>query len=136
MKYKKGFKYQLAEDYSISIKKLVEEKIELDFITLIPQGDFFAKLTIKKGYAWDGASGITIDTKSSMRGALIHDALYQLMRMELIDIKWRKYADELLRDLCIEDGMWRWRANAWYNAVQNFADFAADPKSLKKIIEV
>jgi len=37
-----------------------------------------------KGYAWDGPSGSTVDTLNFMRGSLVHDALYQLIRMEKI----------------------------------------------------
>ncbi len=132
MKYRKGFKYQLAEDYQIKINICPVDPIKLDFISLTSDG----MLSILKGYAWDGASGITIDTKSSMRGALVHDALYQLLRMKLINACWRTYADELLRDICIEDGMYKWRANMWYEAVNKLAAFAADPKNTKKIIEV
>ena len=132
MKYRKGFKYQLAEDYQIKINICPVDPIKLDFISLTSDG----MLSILKGYAWDGASGITIDTKSSMRGALVHDALYQLLRMKLINACWRTYADELLRDICIEDGMYKWRANMWYKAVNKLAAFAADPKNTKKIIEV
>ena len=70
-----------------------------------------------------------------MRGALVHDALYQLMRQKLIGSEWRLYADELLRDLCIQDGMYQWRAKAWFRAVRKFASFAANPKNRKQIIE-
>ncbi len=129
--YRKGFKYQLAEDYSITIKICPVDPIVTDYIELNSKG----LLTIHKGYAWDGASGTTIDTKSSMRGALVHDAIYQLLRMEKINITWRTYADELLRDLCIEDGMWKCRAKAWYKAVEKLAGFAADPKNVKEVIE-
>lgn len=69
-------------------------------------------LTIEKGYAWDGPSGPTIDTKTFMRGSLVHDGLYQLMREGDIPKSYRDYADKLLRDICIEDGMNRFRA--WY----------------------
>ena len=41
-----------------------------------------------------------------MRGALVHDALYQLMRLKQLDYEqYRDRADEVLRDLCKEDGM-------------------------------
>ena len=51
-------------------------------------------LIIKRSYAWDGPSGPTIDTKNFMRGSLVHDALYQLMRHEhLSSDEWRAVAD-------------------------------------------
>ena len=65
------------------------------------------------GYAWDGPSGPTIDTKNFMRGSLVHDGLYQLMREGLLaHEEYRKSADDLLRDICVEDGMSKFRA--WY----------------------
>lgn len=82
-------------------------------------------LKIKEGYAWDGASGPTIDTKSSMRASLAHDALYQLERAGHLGQDWRPVADQLLHDLCVADGMWPWRASLWLFAVRKFAGYAA-----------
>jgi hypothetical protein len=62
---------------------------------------------ISKGYAWDGPSGPTIDTGNFMRGSLIHDALYQLMRTGNLPTSFRERADLLLRKTCIDDGMRR-----------------------------
>lgn len=130
IKYRKGYKYQLAEDYLIQTIIRPEREYRTEYIVLAPTG----LLIIKKGYAWDGASGPTIDTKSSMRGGLVHDALYQLMRMGLIDTSNRDYADELLRKICIEDGMWRIRANVWWTFVDRFAGFAIRPSSEPQIL--
>ena len=52
-------------------------------------------LVIKDGYAWDGASGPTVDTPATMYPALVHDALYQLMRLGIIPTGARKEADKL-----------------------------------------
>jgi hypothetical protein len=110
IKYRGGYKYQLAESYSIltAIKDLDAVNIDHGFISLTPSG----VLTVKKGYAWDGPSGPTIDTKNFMRGSLIHDALYQLMRERLLDVGWRETADNELRRICREDGM-SW-VRAWW----------------------
>ncbi len=64
---------------------------------------------------WDGPSGLTIDTPNFMRGSLVHDTLYQLLRNELIEQKWRDEADEELRRICREDGMSKICANWVYN---------------------
>jgi hypothetical protein len=69
-------------------------------------------MLIAKGYCWDGASSIAKDTKTIMRGSLIHDALYQLMREGVLPQSARKRADEIMREICLEDGMSRFRA--WY----------------------
>ena len=51
------------------------------------------QLTIKRGYCWDGASGPTFDTPSTMLASLVHDALYQLMRECLLPQDYRIRAD-------------------------------------------
>lgn len=129
IKYTSGYKYQSAEDYSLQTT-VTGYDIDTGFIRLTHDGI----LTIKKGYAWDGASGCTIDTKSSMRGAEVHDAFYQLMRLDLIGQHNRIVADAYLRDICIEDGMWRWRAWLWYQAVRKFALSCANAESEKTIL--
>lgn len=75
----------------------------------------------------DGPSGPTIDTKEFMRGAFVHDALYQLIREGHLLMRDRKQADKILRRMCIEDGMSRFRAWYVYEAVSRFAKWAAKP---------
>lgn len=77
-------------------------------------------LCLKAGYAWDGASGPTWDTKSSMRGSLVHDAGYQLMRNGLVPREQQFEWDNELERVCIEDGMWRVRASIWERMVNRF----------------
>jgi len=85
------------------------------------------RLKIKTGYAWDGPSGPTLDTKNFMRGTLIHDALYQLMREGYIAQHQRKRADEILWEVCREDGMSRARAWWVYQGVRAGGASAARP---------
>jgi hypothetical protein len=121
VKYRGGYKYQLAVDYTLNVGVYPVNDVKTDFIELTSHG----LLTIRAGYAWDGASGPTVDTKSSMRGSLVHDALYQLMRMNLLEHSWRGKADDVLFALCLEDGMFRWRAWLWRKMVGEFADGAS-----------
>jgi hypothetical protein len=111
------YKYILLKEYIIKTKIIPYDNIITNYIKLNIDGT----LTIKNYYSWDGASGIAIDTESFMRGSLVHDGLYQLMREGKIDRKHRQYADELLRDICIQDGMYRWRAWYVYWSVRKFA---------------
>ena len=133
--YKGGYKYQIVEDYStdIDIKPDPDlgDVVGNDYISLTAEG----RLTIKKGYAWDGPSGPTIDTLNFMRGSLVHDALYQLMREESLDKdKDRDPADRLLQDMCKKDGMSSLRAWLVYHAVRIWGDPAADPANKKPVI--
>lgn len=120
--YKAGYKYRLEQTYSVQTNILGYEACN-PFLKISRDG----VLTIKSGYAWDGASGPTVDTKTSIRGSLVHDALYQLERENLISLNERKNADKMLRDICIEDGMCSLRAKMWYRAVRLFGGPAADP---------
>lgn len=131
IKYRDGYKYQLAEDYVVSTGiGLKADSGDHDFLSMTADG----WLTVREGYAWDGPSGWTVDTKSSMRGSLVHDALYQLMREDLIPMSCRPAADELLYKICVEDGMWGWRAWLWLKAVRGFAGGAAMPENSKKVV--
>jgi len=107
IRYKAGYKYQLQETYRVSTPIKPTLPIATEYISLSLAGD----LVIQRGYAWDGPSGPTVDTKNFMRGSLVHDALYQLMREgHLVPELHRKPADELLRQMCREDGMCAIRA--------------------------
>ena len=122
--YNSGYKYQLKETYTVRIPVIPPVAIHTEYISLETTGD----LTLKEGYAWDGPSGPTIDTLTFMRGSLLHDALYQLMREGRLDHNvYREAADRTLREICKEDGMWSVRAWWVYHGVRLFADPAADP---------
>ena len=114
IKYKKSYKYQLAQDYTVWVGVVPEKPIDTPFLSLGMAG----VLTIKAGYAWDGATNPAWDTKTNMRASLVHDALYQLMREEKISVSFRRQADSLLRDLMVEDGAFKIRAWYYFRAVQ------------------
>jgi hypothetical protein len=116
------FKYEVAEDWSIqtAIKGCA---CRTEFIVLDDDG----LLTAKKGYKWDGASGPTVDTWSSMCGSCGHDEIYELIRRRLLEYHWRAYADQFLHDICTRDGMIPIRADIWKDMVEAFAVDCARP---------
>lgn len=114
---RKEWKYKTDTLFVERVSIFPEVHIITEHIELSPDG----KLAIKAGYAWDGPSGPALDTPSGMRASLVHDALYQLMRMGLLPILWRKEADLELRRIAREDGMSFTRARYWYWAVRMFA---------------
>ncbi len=69
-------------------------------------------LTLGAGYEWDGPSGPTLKTMSSMRASAIHDALYRLISEGKIPPSCRSAADYDLRRYMIKDGA-SW-LRAWY----------------------
>ena len=123
IKKRKLWKYKLHGNCVVENTIEVEREISTPYCCLSENGLFI----VYSGYAWDGASGPTFDTKDSMRGSLVHDALYQLMREDFLGIEHRDAADRLLQRLCIEDGMAKWRAGYWYWAVKHFSKKYAMP---------
>jgi hypothetical protein len=130
VKYRKGYKYQVYED-EVFITGIKGFEIHSDFIDLMPDGH----LTCKKGYAWDGASGPTWDTPSSMRGSLIHDAGYQLMREGHLPLDYKVVFDGLFYLTLLHDGMNRFRAWYWYKAVLWFAKGSTLPEHDRPILQ-
>lgn len=121
-----GYKYQLREDYVVNIEIRPAAQIHTAYIDLSTDGD----LMIRAGYAWDGPSGPAIDTPSFLRGSLVHDALYQLMRERHLDHdRHRDLADQILRRICLEDGMTQLRAWWVYQGVRKFGDACASPSA-------
>jgi hypothetical protein len=118
--YREGFKYQLAKSYSV-YTGITGYLCDTEYLSLSKDGC----LIIRKGYAWDGPSGPTYDSKDSLRGSLVHDALYQLMRLGLLPESCREQSDKLLHDICAEDGMNGFRADLWQLMVEEFAGYAA-----------
>ncbi len=129
IKYRSGYKYQLAETYRVHTVIDPMQTIETEYITLSKNGT----LWIKEGYAWDGPSGPTVDTPDFMRGSLVHDALYQLMRWGYLPESCRRKADRILRLICREDGMSWVRAWWVYLGVRIGAGYAAEQSERKQV---
>lgn len=132
IKYREGYKYQTEEDYQLQCPEIpdITQGTGNDYV-------FFGKsklLVIRRGYAWDGPSGPTIDSKDSMRGSLIHDAFYQLMREGFLSIEFRENVDDVFLRILLEDGMFPLRAAAWYTGVRIGAADAANPRSNRPIL--
>jgi len=132
--YRTGYKYQLAADYTVRLPFHPVKPVETEYLQFLSDG-IGGVLLIRRGYAWDGPSGPTIDTKNFMRGSLIHDALYQLMRENHLDHDlFRELADWTLREICLEDGMWQARAWWVYQGVRWGGHPAADPRYERPLI--
>tara|TARA_R110002096_G_scaffold152085_2_gene315025 strand:+ start:7615 stop:8022 length:408 start_codon:yes stop_codon:yes gene_type:complete len=103
-RYRKGYKYQLAENLVFQtdfrpLHAIITQRVELNC---------YGVLTVREGYASDGVSGPVKDRKTNLRGGFIHDALYQLMRMgELSHFGWRD-ADKEFAKALKQDGAWSW----------------------------
>lgn len=123
-------KYRHLEGYKYEVLKTEVVDTEIKGVEVsIPSNDdgmyvclwLSGRLFVFPHYMWDGPSGPTRDDETNMRGSLIHDALYQLMREGLLDRKYRECADQLFKKICLEDGMRKFRAWCWYHGVRIFA---------------
>lgn len=137
--YKEGYKYITTRFYRVktlmcpsTTQRIIRSTLDIDgnpvtipLVTLEPSG----WLTIYPGYAWDGASGPTIDTKDSMGGSAFHDAGYQLMRLGMANLEWKEYIDKVFHEIMIEDGMVKPRADLWLWAVNKFGRGSTIPSA-------
>jgi hypothetical protein len=124
--------------YTEGYKYLTEE--EMWFYTGIPV-DMQCKrvrhyangwMQVYDGFGTDGPSGPTFDDSHNMRGAIMHDAGYYLLRHGL-DPKYKSVFDKKFRAMLIEDGCSIMRADLYYKGVKVFAAYAADPKHKKEV---
>jgi hypothetical protein len=119
IQYADGFKYQLKSDYALQTDIKGHDVVH-EFYDLEPDG----WLTIKSGYCWDGASR-AIDSDNFMRGSLVHDVLYQMLREGELPADCFHAANDELRKICLEDGMSKIRAWWVWRAVESFGHAAA-----------
>ena len=96
---------------------IFDREYEDHFVKLSKNG----VLTLKVDFIF-GASGPTIDTKSSRRASCVHDGLYWLSQEDVFrgccSDTIKDIADKLLYRMCREDGMWKWRSRAWLAGVK------------------
>lgn len=127
IKYRKGYKYSLWETYRVRLYFIRGVSFEHRLFKLTEDG----MLTIYEDYPWDGASGPTIDTSNSMRGSLVHDALFEAMRLGLLSQDFFHAANEEFRAILLEDEMSRLRSTIWFDGVEDFGSAHAAVKSPK-----
>ena len=130
--YRNGYKYQLVSDYAIATGFAPGGYHALPLAAIDPIGT----LIIKAGYAWDGPSGPVPDVPEAMRGSLIHDCLYEFMRVGGLDRSWKPYADKLLYKLCVEDGMNEIFARTILEGVTLFGEPFTEPNHENPVITV
>jgi hypothetical protein len=125
--YLDGMKYQTVEDFTIKTDVCPPEDIVTDLVVLRNDG----WLLVNRFWSWDGPSGPTWDTKTNMRAAMVHDALYYLIRQGKLSVSFRHAADKELKKIMLKDGSWKCRAKYYFWAVRHFAASAA--KGRRKI---
>lgn len=120
--YRRALRFQLAEECRI-------QTAVLGFEVNVPRIGKLTKdgmLTVREDKAWDGPSPPAIRTRSFMRGSLAHDVLCQMIRLGYLPKSCILAAHQTLRDVCIEDDMWRIRAG-WVYWAKRFMGPATRP---------
>lgn len=136
--FKGGYKYVVQERVCLRLPWAVPAAVAV----MGPGGKVAASLdmdgwlTIEPGYAWDGPSSIAIDTETFMLPSLVHDVLYQMLRLELLPGYWKDRADRIMWVLCLRSNMWWVRAAYAYLAVKWFAWWAARRSAEPKVRKV
>jgi len=137
MKYSrtKHFKYKL-EEREVVQTCITGYSFRTPYISMFLDG----RLSIHKGYAWDGSSvpfkrtfrilslGWYDADKYCKEASLVHDALCQAMREGLITKKNKSTADSLYYDMCIAGGMSRRQALRRWRALRKFGDSGIQPE--------
>ena len=110
IKYASGYKYQMLENAVADSGVRPCALIDHEYFSISVDG----VILVKRGYAWDGASSVAIDTPGTIYASVFHDAGYQAIRLGLLDPNWRKSLDKMYEDLCIYGGVGRIRAKYHY----------------------
>ena len=117
MKYSKyKYKFKVEENFSIELPFKIPDFVH-PYASLKD-----GILSVKRGYAWDGASGPIINTRDTLVASLVHDVLYQAMRLNLIkpSKENRKIADKNFFEILKMNGVNSIRRKVWYLAVKLF----------------
>ena len=117
MKYSEyKYKFKVEENFSIELPFKIP-----DFVHPYASSKD-GILSVKKGYAWDGASGPIINTRDTLVASLVHDVLYQAMRLNLIKSSKenRMIADKNFFEILKMNGVNSIRRKVWYFAVRLF----------------
>jgi hypothetical protein len=115
LQYRRGYKGQVSNTVRVRCPVIPKDAIVTQFIEL----DLTGLLTIRSGYAYDFASGPTIDWPEWIRAAsLLHDALCQLHRQAHITDAQRKQADQWFKAILRKNGMLWPRWAIWYKGVR------------------
>ena len=113
--YSDGYKAVVRCDCQCLTDIKPPDDIEGRFYSISKDG----MITAKENYAYDFATG-AMDTDTIKRASLFHDIVCQAIAEGKLDPMYQVNGDRLLRDLCLHDGMSRFRAWYVYRAVRAY----------------
>jgi hypothetical protein len=124
--HKLSKKYKYTLDKTCCIKVDIPGHIKHRYFTLHK-----GLLWIKKGYQWDGAT-MCPDFKTIIKPSLLHDCMYQMIKLGLIDKKQKFLSDVYFKNFCIKEGMFRPVALIVFCAVYVFGGIVLRKKGLAR----
>ena len=127
IKYRDGYKYQLCADHYVQTPFL-GMAFRIDGYGCLDQAGL---LYIRRSYAWNGASGPTVDTPETIAPSCEHDFFYQGMTLGAFPIAARPLVDDFFYRRLLQCGLnkryWkRFRAWVWRKVVGAFGGSHAD----------
>lgn len=129
LRYSSGYKYQTNSNIIIQTTLRPAQSCVIDgYVFLGTDG----LLYIYKSYAWDGCTHAP-DTDSNLLAGLVHDALYQLMQIGILDKSFKPDADDILRDVMVRQGSMLFIANIFHAAVQEFGNMHMKPSKVRTL---
>lgn len=127
------YKYQVLRDFLI-YTGLKGFSVKTDWYELREDG----WLLVRKGYAWDGASGPTWDDETNYVASLVHDVFYQMMRRGELPQSCKEYADDLLQTMMVERGASEIRAKMYHDGVtiggKSSCELGTDDEGVKEVV--
>ena len=119
------WRYELCENYTLEFatkygmalreNPSYDETLDGSLYTISER-----QLTAFRGFQWDGATGPTLQPKSSVRATLVHDVMCAAIARGILLGESRANADLIFREILKEDGMSKVRSSVWYLMVDTF----------------
>lgn len=112
-------KYKFTLDRNVNVQTSIKGMdVNHPFFILEKSG----LLRIKNNYSWDGMTCYP-DDDTTYYASLYHDCLYQIIRLKLINYKYKVEADKLLYHTLINDGHSKIMSALVYIVVSIFGKF-------------
>lgn len=109
--------FTVADLNLLKLKK--EEEVRTKYFSIVN-----GAIEAKKGYQWDGATGIPriFQSDKLIVPSLIHDILCLGVEVQELPIKYRKVADKIFYKLCRDQGISWLVSKILYRAVRRYAN--------------
>ena len=128
--YKKCYDRKVRHDFTFNVNIKPSKTVKMDYVTLTSDG----VLKIKEGYHYDSHNMLSfLDTPSMNRAIIIRDALLQILVVGNLNVKYRRAAERVYREVMIKGGTTPLRAWYHYLKVRLLDDEDVYPETAKNV---